>query len=148
LQCLCFPLQSGHYNIKQFSLAIPILIEHEKKLISIKNSIPVYKKSGIIAGSLSAIIPGFGKIYAGKPKQGLTTFIPVVLLGLQAYEAYRKGGVENPWFIADSGLFAIFYIGNIWGSALSVSIKRKEIQNDVNDQILLNMHIPLQKLYK
>jgi len=137
----------NYFNSK-YSLPNSSLTEYEKKLTEIKNSIPVYKKSGMIAGSLSALIPGLGKIYAGKPKQGLTTFIPVFILGLQAYEAYKRSGVKSPWFIADSGLFTIFYIGNILGSALSVSVKRKEIQHEVNDQILLNMHIALQKLYK
>jgi hypothetical protein len=133
-----------------FTNNYPALIESEKKLISIKNNLPNYHKSGFLAGTLSAIIPGLGKIYAGKTKQGLVSFFPVVLLGLQAYEVFasKKGGLKSPWFIANAGLFAVFYVGNIWGSALSVSVKRKELQHEVNDQILLNLRIPLQKLYK
>lgn len=133
-----------------FSNNYPELTESEKKLISIKNQLPIYHKSGFLAGTLSAFVPGLGKIYAGKPKQGLISFMPVVLLGLQAFEIYYRtdGKISNPWFIANAGLFAVFYIGNIWGSALSVSVKRKELQHEVNDQILLNLRIPLQKLYK
>lgn len=132
-----------------FSNDYPDLSESEKKLISIKNNLPYYHKSGFIAGTLSAIIPGLGKIYAGKPKQGLVSFLPIVFLGLQTYEVYinKNGGIKSPWFIANAGLFAVFYIGNIWGSALSVSVKRNELYHEVNDQILLNLHIPLQKFY-
>ena len=133
-----------------FTNNYPVLTESENKLISIKNNLPNYHKSGFLAGTLSAIIPGLGKIYAGKTKQGLVSFFPIVFLGLQAYEVFasKNGGLKSPWFIANAGLFAVFYIGNIWGSALSVSVKRKELQHEVNDQILLNLRIPLQKLYK
>jgi len=133
-----------------FTYNYPELTESEKKLISIKNNLPVYHKSGFLAGTLSALVPGLGKIYAGKTKQGLVSFLPVVFLGLQAYEVFisKNGGVKSPWFIANAGLFAVFYVGNIWGSALSVSVKRKELQHEVNDQILLNLRIPLQRLYK
>lgn len=133
-----------------FTNNYPELTESEKKLNSIKNNLPNYHKSGFLAGTLSAIIPGLGKIYAGKTKQGLVSFFPIVFLGLQAYEVYasKNGGLKSPWFIANAGLFAVFYVGNIWGSALSVSVKRKELQHEVNDQILLNLRIPLQKLYK
>lgn len=133
-----------------FNYNFPALTESEKKLISIKNNLPNYHKSGFLAGTLSAIVPGLGKIYAGKTKQGLVSFFPILFLGLQTYEVYssKNGGLKSPWFIANAGLFAVFYVGNIWGSALSVSVKRKELQNEVNDQILLNLRIPLYKLYK
>jgi len=93
-----------------FSDSVKDLTEFENKLVSIKNTIPKYDKSGFVAGALSAMVPGLGKIYSGKPKQGITTFLPVVLLGLQAFEAYSKGGIKSPCFIFDSGLLQFFIL--------------------------------------
>lgn len=105
-------------------------------------------KSGFLAGTLSAIFPGAGKIYAGKTLQGITTFLPVAIMGVQAYEAYKVGGVNTARFYIYSGLFSIFYIGNIWGSVLSVSVVRNEFTKKINDQILFNMRIPVQKFFR
>lgn len=106
------------------------------------------RKSGLLAGTLSAIVPGAGKIYAGKARQGITTFLPVAIMGAQAFEAYKVGGKNSAMFYIYSGLFSIFYIGNIWGSVLSVSVCRNEFNKDINDQVLFTMHIPVQKLFR
>jgi hypothetical protein len=118
------------------------------KLNEIKSSILASKeKSGLLAGCMSAIIPGLGKVYAGKPKQGLSSFLPVTLLGVEAYEAYRKSGIKSVRFILSAGLFSVFYIGNIWGSVLSVSVVRNEFNEEVNNSILLYMRIPVQRIF-
>ncbi|MDI9879539.1 tetratricopeptide repeat protein [Flectobacillus longus] len=106
------------------------------------------KKSGFKAGLLSAIIPGAGKIYAGgQLGQGISAFLQNTILGLQAYEGLRKDGVGSPRFIIYGSLFSLFYIGNIWGSALSVKIKRQEFNEKIDEQILFDMHIPLRTLF-
>ncbi|MFH0864979.1 MAG: hypothetical protein V1904_02205, partial [Bacteroidota bacterium] len=130
------------YSDKNFAV-------EESKLILIEHDIILMKKmhkSGLLAGCMSAVIPGLGKIYAGKTKQGLSSFLPVTLLGVQAYEAYRKTGVKSARFILSAGLFSVFYIGNIWGSVLSVSVNRTEIHDEINNQILFHMRIPFQRI--
>ncbi|WP_144080151.1 tetratricopeptide repeat protein [Flectobacillus major] len=106
------------------------------------------KKSPLKAALFSAIIPGSGKIYAGgQLGQAISTFLQNTLLGLQAYEGLRKDGVTSPRFIVYGGLFSLFYLGNIWGSALSVKIKRQEFNEKVDEQILFDMHIPLRTIF-
>ena len=116
-------------------------------MLKIKHDIEkINHKSGLLAGCMSAVIPGLGKIYAGKTKQGLSSFLPVTLMGVQAYEAYRVSGIKSVRFILSAGLFSVFYFGNIWGSVLSVSVRREEINDEINNQILFNMRIPLQRI--
>jgi TM2 domain-containing membrane protein YozV len=105
------------------------------------------RKSPAIAGLMSAIVPGSGKIYAGKTGQGLITFIQNLALGLQAYEAYRRDGWKSPRFLVYGGLFTFFYVGNIWGSTLAIHIRKQEFNDKVNEQILFNMQIPIRTVF-
>lgn len=106
------------------------------------------QKSKVVAGTLSALVPGLGKVYAGQPKQGLAAFISVILFGAVAGEALYKGGASHPLFIGTASIFSLFYIGNIWGSVLSVSIRRNEFNSKINDTILVNMSVPFSRLFK
>jgi len=131
---------------KSFTYSYNDINEQEKKIIQLdKEYKKTRHKSGFLAGMMSAVVPGLGKVYAGKTGQGASSFIPVTLMGLSAYETYKKAGVSSPRFILTAGLFSIFYIGNIWGSVLSVSVSRNEKYNEINNQILFNLRIPLQK---
>lgn len=107
----------------------------------------VKHRSPVLAGALSAIVPGLGKVYAGKTKQGIASFFPVALLGLQAYENIHKRGIKNGFSIFYTGLFSVFYIGNIWGSVLSVQIKQQEIYHEIDNRILFDLHIPLRNIF-
>ncbi|TAF79923.1 MAG: hypothetical protein EAZ50_10025 [Runella slithyformis] len=106
------------------------------------------RKSPIKAALLSAIVPGSGKLYVGgQLGQAISAFFQNAILGIQAYESFRKGGISSPRFIIYGSLFAVFYVGNIWGSALSVKIKRQEFNDKTNEQILFDMHIPLRTIF-
>lgn len=107
----------------------------------------VKKKSPFLAALMSAIIPGSGKIYAGKRGQGIASFLQSTVAGIQAYEGYKKGGIKSPRFIIYGGLFTVFYIGNIWGSSLSVKIKQQEMYDHIDNQILFDMHVPLRTVF-
>ena len=134
---------------KNFTYRNTNLLNEEKNLLDYSNKIKSFKnKSPFVAGALSALIPGLGKVYAGKPKQGITSFLPIAILGLQTYEAYNKAGAKSARFIIFGSLFSVFYIGNIWGSALSVHIVNQEINNEINRQILFNLDIPLQRILR
>ena len=134
---------------KNYTFSNTNLLNEEKNLLDYSNKIKCFKnKSPFVAGTLSALIPGLGKVYAGKPKQGITSFLPIAILGLQTYEAYNKAGVKSARFIIFGSLFSVFYIGNIWGSALSVHIVNQEINNEINRQILFNLDIPLQRILR
>lgn len=106
------------------------------------------QKSSVKAGLLSAIVPGLGKVYAGRRGNGLYVFLISSLLAAQTYEAYRKDGIASARFIIYSSLFSSFYIGNIWGSALAVRVVRNEKVAAIHEQILFDMHIPLRTIFR
>jgi hypothetical protein len=104
-------------------------------------------RSPILAGVYSALIPGLGKWYAGKKRQGIAAFLPVISLAALTYEAYRKDGLRSARFIGFGTIFTIFYIGDIWGSTLAVKIRRNEFNKEYDNKILFDMHIPLRNFF-
>jgi hypothetical protein len=101
------------------------------------------RKSPFLAGLYSAVIPGAGKVYAGKPYEGLATFFQTGALGAIALENYLKAGPGSGRFIAFGGLFGLFYVGNIWGSALAVKVEQQQSLKQFNDEIIRNMYITI-----
>ena len=107
----------------------------------------IKKKSPLLAGMMSAVLPGSGKFYAGYKGQGIAAMITVSILGISAAESYYRLGYKSPHFITFGSLFAIFYVGNIWGSAISVKLAREHQLREINDEILFDMHIPLRRIF-
>ena len=105
------------------------------------------RKSPFVAASLSALVPGLGKVYAGKTGQGIAAFLKVVPLGIIAFENYNKHGYKDAQFIFYSSLFGLFYIGNIWGSAFSVKVAYIDRTNAINYNISVGLRIPVDKLF-
>ena len=65
-----------------------------------RNRINFKPRSPVVAGVLSSIVQGLGKVYLGKKREGIRALIPVLLLGGQAWEAYRvQKNIKNPRFI-------------------------------------------------
>lgn len=74
-------------------------------------------KSAWLAGGLSAVVPGLGRVYTGR--YGDAGFSFAVTAGSTALAARyaRRGGTAGPWGF---GLSATgFYLANVYGSALS-----------------------------
>lgn len=133
---------------KKFTFSSYIMEAEERKLNTYHAKIiHQKKKSPLLAGLYSAVIPGSGKIYAGKKTQGIAAFFPVALFAGLTIEAYGVGGVKSARFITYGTLFSLFYAANIWGSVVAVKVKQREQNNYYDNQILLNMHIPLRNLY-
>lgn len=105
-------------------------------------------KSPWLAGSMSAIIPGSGKIYAGKLGEGVTTLLGMTVLGLITYENYTKAGPTNYKTLVFGSLFTVFYFSNIYGSVYSVKVYRDEYYKSVQNAVLFNMHIPIRNIFK
>lgn len=120
---------------------------YEQGMMERYNDLKAYKsKSPFVAGLMSAIIPGAGRFYMGKPGQGIAAFFVTGVFALQAWEGYRKDGPNSARFIIFSSLFTISHVANIWGSAIGVRIRREEFNDQMNESILLDMHIPLRVL--
>ena len=105
------------------------------------------KRKPWVAAGLSAIVPGLGRIYTGRPGQGLLSLLTHAFIGVQALEGYRKDGPQSARFIVYAVVLGGFYIANIYGSALSVKVTQTEFNEAVNQQILLDMHIPLRTIF-
>ncbi len=105
------------------------------------------QKNALIAASLSAMLPGLGKVYGGKPYDGLGTFLTHVPLSLILLESYYKSGLYSARFISFSALTSLFYIGNIFASYHYIHKSRKEEKIDKKNEILLQCNIMLRNYY-
>lgn len=106
------------------------------------------RKSPFIAGTLSAVVPGLGLVYAGNNGQALSAFLRVVALGALTAETYTKLGPKNPQFVVSASLFSFFYIGNIWGSVLCVQIIKDEKCKEIDNNIGVGLRIPIDNFFK
>jgi tetratricopeptide (TPR) repeat protein len=85
-------------------------------------------KSPIFAGLFSAIVPGTGKIYAGRSNDALFTWLVLGLTGWQAYDGFHRDGVSSTkgWIFGTIGGF--FYLGNVYGSTVAVQIYNRQVE--------------------
>jgi TM2 domain-containing membrane protein YozV len=116
------------------------LLNYHERILQFKN------RSAFVAGMLSFAVPGLGKIYAGKTSEGISSFLYVGALSAVSYDLYNRLG-QHPLFFISAAITSVFYIGNIWGSAAAVNRHNREFNYEINQRILLDMHIPLRKLY-
>ncbi|MDC1221066.1 hypothetical protein N8Z47_00195 [Salibacteraceae bacterium] len=122
--------------------------QEEKSMVSYHKNLTEYKqKSPWIAGGLSALFPGLGKFYAGYIGLPFGTISMTLPLAAVAIEAALIAGVLSPPFLVLGSIFGIFYIGNIWGSVLSVYTIKKEIYDEIDSNITYDMHIPLRRVF-
>ena len=105
-------------------------------------------KSPLLAGVMSCIIPGSGKIYSGKTGEGIAAMVATTGFGLIAWENYRKLGIGHVKTIFFGSIFAANYASNIYGSVISVRIINNEYQDAVQNQILFQLHIPLRNFFE
>jgi len=105
------------------------------------------KRSPFIAAVLSAVVPGAGRFYAGNKGLGIYTFLIAAVVGSQAIEGYQKDGPSSFRFIAYTAIFTTLYVGTIWGSAFTVKMKRDQLNETINNQILIDLHIPIRTIF-
>ncbi len=115
---------------------IPFEDEEKKTLSDFYNlkKNPPYK-SEVLAGVLSAIVPGTGKIYTKDYGDGITAFL---LTGLFAYLAYTNFEHDHPtraWIFTALG--AGFYAGNIYGSVASAQIFNAKVNFEFDEGVKL-----------
>jgi TM2 domain-containing membrane protein YozV len=79
----------------------------------IQSSIPRSRKSPLLAGLMSAILPGTGRIYAGRMLDGLMGMWMMYLVGNSAYNAIKdKRPIAGPLFGIAAGFV---YLGEVYG---------------------------------
>lgn len=119
----------------------------QKYLVKLRQVPLPKKKSPLVAGLLSAAVPGLGKFYAGKKGAGLATLMTSLALAGFATESYFRGGYKSPQFIAFTGIFACFYTGNIVGSVFSVKQQRRSLDGKIHNEILATIHLPVDRIF-
>lgn len=84
------------------------------------------RKNPFVSGISSAVIPGAGKFYCGRPADGFHSLVTVGITGWQAYEGFKADGVHSVkgWIFGVVG--GIFYLGNIYGSVVAADIYNEE----------------------
>lgn len=77
------------------------------------------RKSEFLAGLFSSVIPGSGKMYANRPKDGLFSVLMIGLTAWQAHDGFRKDGNQSlkGWLFGTAS--AVLYLGNIYGSVVA-----------------------------
>lgn len=112
-----------HPGIAQVGNACSLLAQYE--------DLP--QKSEVLAGILSAILPGAGYVYAGRYGDGLTSFL---VNGL--FIAGTVTAVNNDWLPAagiSGGIGLPFYLGNIYGSANAAKKWNRSIKSELRGRI-------------
>lgn len=106
------------------------------------------RKSAAVAALASALLPGAGKVYAGRVGEGVAAFLTVGSLGAVTAENWSRHGVRDWRTILAGSLCAAFYIGNIYGSYMSVSIENDERVKSQNAVIVYHLHLPLRSVFR
>ena len=96
-------------------------------------------RSPFLAGILSTIVPGAGRLYTGRIGDALTSLFTISLTGWQAYDGFRRDGLSSAKGWGFGALSGIFYVGNIYGSVISARVYNRY----VDDEFLATLSIKL-----
>lgn len=99
------------------------------------------QKSKFLAGFMSAIIPGSGKIYCHRTVDGIFSFLTIGLTSWQAYEGFRKKGVNSVKGWIYGTISAYFYLGNIYGSVVAVNIYNQQLENKLLEKVGVTINV-------
>jgi TM2 domain-containing membrane protein YozV len=93
------------------------------------------RKSPLLAGALSAVVPGLGRVYIGRWPDGLLSFLLVGTTGaLAAQGFYDEGrGSVRGWIL--TGVAALLYAGNIYGSAVGAVVQRRDAEDALMQEV-------------
>lgn len=86
--------------------------------------------SPFLAAGMSAIIPGSGKVYAKRWRDGLSSLLFVGITAFQSYRGFSQGGSDSVYGWIMGGLSFSFYLGNIYGSVKAT----KDYNHNLNDR--------------
>ena len=106
------------------------------------------RKSPLLAAGMSALLPGSGKIYAGETGPGVAAFLTVAPLAAITAQQWSRYGLRDWRTLVAGSIFSVFYIGNIYGSYMSVSIHEEKIANETRSFVLYHLHVPLNSHFR
>ncbi|MGB5893145.1 MAG: hypothetical protein WBG58_03135 [Ignavibacteriaceae bacterium] len=123
---------------------LPFDINEKEKISSFYDwkKKPPYK-DGTLAGIMSAIIPGSGKIYVGEIGDGIVAFITTTVFAFIAYDNFKAGHTTRAWIW--TGVAAFFYTGNVYGSVAAAQVHNAKITFEFNEG--LNVYLNKNNYY-
>lgn len=85
-------------------------------------------KSPLLAGFLSTVLPGSGRVYVGRSNDALLTVFLLGVLGWAAYDGFSENGVSSRkgWTFGTIGV--IFYLGNVYGSVVAAQTHNRRTE--------------------
>ncbi len=101
------------------------------------------KKNKIVAGVLSAIIPGAGKAYCSRPEDAFFSLLVVGVTAWQAARGFKEDGIKSAEGWIFGTLSAFFYLGNIYGSIVAVNIYNQKVENEYFKKLELKINVLL-----
>lgn len=134
--------EASHFTYADYRLT-----DRESALDDLARSLS-RKRSPFLAAAMSAVLPGAGKIYAGQTGPGVSSLLTVGALGAITAEQWKHYGFKDWRTILSGSLFAIFYIGNIYGSYVSVGIQEQVLRDERKALVVYNIHIPLREYFR
>ena len=95
------------------------------------------RKSPIMAGLFSAVIPGTGKIYCGEYGDGIYSLIITGITGWLAWDGFRENGIRSVRGWVFGSVCGVFYAGNVYGSAIAARIYNHRLEADLLERLPL-----------
>ena len=90
-------------------------------------------KSPLLAGILSSVVPGLGKIYVERPEEALIGFALTVASGYISYTSFKADHPVRGWIFG--GLSSLFYLGNVYGTISATEQYNIRIKVGITDLI-------------
>jgi tetratricopeptide (TPR) repeat protein len=102
-----------------------------KSLVEISiQGLALRKRSPVLAGLFSAVLPGSGKAYSGRWKDGVISFLMTSTAAFVAVRGFNKNPHSfYPW--AMGTLSVVYYSGNIYGSAQAAKKYNKNKEDEL-----------------
>jgi hypothetical protein len=107
--------------------------QEDRELMRRYQALP--RKSPWVAGALSAVIPGLGRVYIGRWPDGLMSFLLVGVTASLAAQGFYQDGRDSlrGWILGSIG--ALLYIGNVYGSAVGAIVQRRDAEDVLMQEI-------------
>ncbi len=122
------------FNEEEFSSYFDEDEKDSIKKFYLRKTMPEYK-SPVLASILSALLPGAGKIYTENYTDGLFAALITGVLAYLSYDNFKADHQFRGWLFG--GLSALFYAGNVYGSAASAKLFNARIDFDFNYDLQL-----------
>ena len=96
-------------------------------------------RSPLLAGILSTIVPGAGRLYTERLSDAFASLFMVSLTGWQAYDGFQRDGLSSVKGWTLGTISGIFYVGNIYGSVIAARVYNRRVA----DEFLTTLSIEL-----